>query len=651
MRIIRTVVTLLIVVPFSLVAQKPDYSTKSKKAIKKYEEANLVYKVRRDFIGALSLYEQAIAIDSNFLEARLRVASVSDFLNRTAALQNNQVDYLSKAHDSYRHVFLNHLSPKVKNEMYKYALSLYLEEEYKASSIVLEKIQPLFFKGESKYERLQFLIKSCSVADSCLKNPLSIELEKLSPEINRFGHNSKPVLTADGKTMIYSVRNNTGYIDENIVISHLNESGEWMTGQSIADNINTPMNDGMASISGDGKTLVYTHCGEKGNCDLYVSYNVGGEWTGPFNMGKGINSAGWDSEPSLSADGKVLYFSSNRGGGYGNYDIYKAKKGLNGVWGTPQNLGPTVNTAGNEVTPFVHASNQFLYFASDGHPGLGKYDLFSSTWDGRDWTTPVNLGSPINSADGEGAIYITPDFKTAYYEKTEVEASGRAHRSFIYRFNYPESLRGEYASSYLMGTVFKQDSTPVQASLVLVDLETKDTVQYVDSDEKSGAYTMVVTPGVEYALSASAIGYVYHSESIDLRKVVSGESKVGHDIYLKPLEIGSQFELKNIFFNSGSYALDVKSNYELDLVVEFLSKNKSVKIEVRGYTDNVGNTMDNKLLSSQRAKAVAEYLKSKGVYSTRLQFKGFGEGDPVAGNDTEEGRALNRRIEFRILAL
>jgi outer membrane protein OmpA-like peptidoglycan-associated protein len=212
-------------------------------------------------------------------------------------------------------------------------------------------------------------------------------------------------------------------------------------------------------------------------------------------------------------------------------------------------------------------------------------------------------------------------------------------------------LRGVYKSSYLAGTVYSLDSVPLKAGLVLVDLQTQDTIQFIDSDQKTGAYTMVITPGAQYALSASANGYVYHSESLDLRKEIIGQSIEGHDIYLKPLLIGSQFELENIFFETASYDLDDKSNYELDLIVQFLKRNSNVHIEVRGYTDNVGDSMDNRLLSSQRAKAVTEYLRSKGIYSSRLQFKGLGEDDPVASNDSPAGRALNRRIEFRVIAL
>ena len=629
------------------------YTTTNKKAIKRYSEAEQLLRVNRDFEGAIDMFNQATSIDPEFVEAYKRIAATSEMLGRSGMKDPKGEDYNQIAFDAYKKVVA--LSPNDKNfrvEHYKYTVLLLRNENYAEAKKVSENAISLFSKGEPYLEKIKFLNACAVFGDSATSNPHKIAQKELPKEINRFAYNSKPVLTADGEEMVYCVRNNVGNQDENILLAKKNVNGDWSEGESISPEINTPLNEGMATISGDGKTLVYTHCNAKGNCDLFISSRIGGEWSKPINMGGTVNSDAWDSEPTLAADGRKIYFASDRKGGYGKFDLYVTKKNNDGKWSKPENLGPIVNTAQNEVTPFIHADGTHLYFASDGHVGLGGYDVFESKLKQRNrWTTPQNLGYPINTSANEGGMYISPDYTVAYLEKMTLSNANRAISSKIYELEVPTTLQKTQNSNYVKGKIYSMNTKePLEALITLVDIKTRDTIQAAISDPVTGEYILVVTAGQEYALEVEAIpkGYLFYSQHFFLERASSlKENK--YDIGLSTVHKGQRIVMDNVFFKHDSFELDQKSYYELNVLLKYLHQYPSLRLLIEGHTDNKGANDYNLRLSEKRASKVKEYLISKGVASSRLEVKGFGKTRPLVSNDTEEGRSKNRRIAFEVI--
>lgn len=615
------------------------YSTKSKKAIKKYEEAKNIIRYQRNFDEGILLYQQAIKADDEFVEAYLSLASAYELLNKMSAVYDDQIIncyekivQLNKKDEPYIKASFELGKIRFKQADYTKALSLFQEVE-KAGGVSEKSF--VYFLASSKF------------SSEAINKKIEFNPKKMSIEtINRFPHNSRPTLTANGETMVYSVRSEIGRVDENIVWATKTD-GDWEQSESISGMINTPANEGMPTISGDGKTLVFTSCDNRSDCDLYISHYNGGEWDKPQNL-KQLNSGSWDSEASLSADGKAIVFSSNRKGGYGGFDLYFSKQNEDGKWSFPRNLGPEVNTFTNEVTPFLHASGNRIYFASLGHPGFGGYDLFYTDKLLNRWQGVTNLGTPINTVDNEGALFVTTDAKKGYFEQYTKEHN-RAF-SVIYEFDMPKELLPSNKSMYLTGIVTNaKTNAALKSSIIVLDLESRDTIGRVESSADKGNYTVVLTEGHEYMLWAKSDGYLFYSENFEMKNTEVNNHEL--NISLIPIEgKGEKIEMKNIFFNSGSFELLSKSFVELDLLTGYL-KEKKIVVEIQGHTDNVGGAAANLLLSENRAKSVKEYLIKKGVAVSQLKSKGLGETQPISTNDSVQGKAKNRRIEFKIISI
>jgi len=429
----------------------------------------------------------------------------------------------------------------------------------------------------------------------------------------------------------------------------IKRDGKWTPSTPLPGNINTPQNEGAQSISQDASVLVFTGCNRPdgyGGCDIYISYLTKDGWSAAVNMGSSINSEHWDSQPSLSPDKRSLYFASNRPGGYGGSDLYVSHLQPNGKWGKPVNLGPEINTAGEETSPFIHADNQSLYFASNTLPGYGEADLFvvRKTADGN-WSTPQNLGYPINTIDHEGTLFIAADGKTAYYASDRSDSRGGLD---IYSFELREDIR-PFRTLWVKGKVFdKNTKAGLPSAVELIDIATKQTISKVQTDE-TGNYLITLPVGKDYAFNVNRRGYLFYSDNY-LLKNKAPDSTYIKDIPLQPIEANAAIVLKNIFFDFNKYDIKPESQVELDLVVQLLQENPTVKIQIEGHTDNIGSAADNLKLSENRAKAVVAYIASKGIDAKRLSAKGFGATKPIADNSTEEERALNRRTELKIIS-
>lgn len=513
-------------------------------------------------------------------------------------------------------------------------------------------------KAQVALAKLQ--LQNCDFAAEAMAHPTGPAPELLPPPLNQFRDQYFPVLTADNKSLIFTVQRSPekqGQENEDVFISAVAADGTFGAPQSISSTINSRENEGTATISGDGNTLVFTSCGRAGGvggCDLYISRRRGNQWTAPRNLGVLVNSKAWDSQPSLSADGRTLYFSSERGGGLGGNDLYVSTLGSDGSWTQARNLGAPINTPGDDLAPFIHASGTTLYYATNGLVGLGSSDIFRAELDDKgQWGTPRNLGYPFNTFANEASLFISSDNKRAYYTRSEPPKPGEVRGALpairIYGTAVPASVRARETSSYAQGRVFDAvTKQPLNAMVQLFDLSTNALTQQVYSDAENGQYTAVLNEGRAYAMYATAPGYLLKSLNFDYSNRQQFDP-LTLDIYLDPAKSGRSAVLNNLFFDSNQAALKPRSRTELDRLVEFLRQNPTLRVEVAGHTDNVGTPAANLSLSQRRAQAVLAYLSAHGVPAARLRAHGYGETKPVAANDTEAHRAQNRRIELRIL--
>lgn len=592
-----------------------------------------------DFASAEKMLREAIKTDPQFVEAYLSLAGINAELKH----YDSSVFHFQKALDLDPEFSAFYLLP--------YSISLAgigkFEEALNAVKRFLQnpKINDRSKKAaEFRQKTYQFALEQ--EKNNPLKNYVFAP-KNLGENINTSHLEYFPSLTIDSKVMVFTKRignNEDFYQSENI-------NGSWSPAVPLRGNINSAQyNEGAQNISQDGKWLIFTGCNfpeGMGSCDLYISYLGKNGWSEPQNMGSTINTRGWESTPSLSPDKKDLYFSSNAPGGYGGKDIWVTHRNEQGKWETPVNLGPEINTAADESTPFIHADNQTLYFNSNGHPGYSdKPDIYMTKKlpDGK-WSKPVNLGYPINTIDDEGSLVVAADGLTAYYSSDRGDTKGGLD---IYTFQLPESLR-PLRTLWVKGKVFDEKTKAgLPSSVELTDLKTRRTISRVQTDEE-GNYLITLPAGNDYGFNVKRKGYLFYSENYNIPISSKGDEFIA-DIPLQPIEPHASIILKNVFFDTKKTELKPESISELDNVVRLLNENPNLKIKIIGFTDNIGTPADNLKLSTGRAWAVVQYLISKKVDPKRLSHSGLGESNPIGDNNTEEGRAKNRRTEMSVVS-
>jgi outer membrane protein OmpA-like peptidoglycan-associated protein/Tol biopolymer transport system component len=501
---------------------------------------------------------------------------------------------------------------------------------------------PDFIRRANKY------LKDCEFATLAIKSPKKYEPVNLGNAINSKYRDYFPSVTADGEKMIFSRNisdNEDFYIAEK-------KGNKWGIPVPLSNKINTEKyNEGAQSISADGRYLFFTGCNRPdglGRCDIYLSHKEGSSWGEPFNLGAPLNTPYWESQPTISPDGNTLYFVSNRPGGLGGYDIWKSMLKSDGYWSKPENLGAEINTPYDEHTPFIHSDGRTLYFSSDGWPGMGNKDIFlSRLGDNGKWGLPENLGYPINTFNEETGLIVTPDGTEGLFSSTLKGGYGDMD---IYQFKMPADKK-PMPITYVKGMVKdKETGKFLEARVQVVNLKTKNT-EYDDfTSAENGDFLAVMPIGGNYLFNVSADGYLFHSENYQLNEAYINTPFL-LQIALEKLKIGTNVVLKNIFFNTNEYVLLPASVTELGTLSNLLKNNSKISIEIQGHTDNVGNDADNKKLSLMRAKAVYDYLTAQKIAPERLAYKGFGETAPIANNDTETNRKLNRRTSFVITSL
>ncbi|MDD4214771.1 MAG: OmpA family protein [Bacteroidales bacterium] len=429
-------------------------------------------------------------------------------------------------------------------------------------------------------------------------------------------------------------------------------NNEYDNGKEMPYPFNENDNEGGATVTIDNNELYYTVCKDKGsylNCDIYYSRKgEEGYWSDIEALENVNNPDTWESMPCISSDGKMLFIISDRPGGIVGYDIYYSKKDNNDRWGIPINLGKPVNTKGNEKTPFLHTDNQTLYYSTDSDelPGLGGFDIFFSriNADGS-WGKPVNIGYPINSDSDDAGFFVSLDGKTGYFSSNKLKGVGGWD---VYSFDLYADARPE-EMKIIKGDV-KEETTekPVNARIEIKNVETKKITE-IPVDSSTGNYIFAISKKNDYIMTVKKENYAYESKLIPAEDTVKSEPVSEVHFEIKPIEVGKSYKLNDIYFESNSYELNHDSEAILDGFLEFLNENPKIKAAIHGHTDNIGNDDDNTILSDNRSKSVYNYLINSGMSPERLSYKGFGENKPVANNDTEAGRAKNRRTEFVIL--
>lgn len=475
-------------------------------------------------------------------------------------------------------------------------------------------------------------------------NGYRFEPQNMGDSINSKQLDYFPSITVDGKEFVFTRRINA---NEELYESKF-ENDHWTKAQPMPGNINSNQGEAAANISQDGQWLIFTGCNFPygfGSCDLYISYLTPEGWSKPENMGNRINTEAWESGPSLSPDKRDLYFASTRLGGYGGSDIYVSHLLPNGRWSDPENLGPEVNTIGDESTPFIHADNQTLYFTSAGHLGYGGTDLFMVKKQSKGWSKSMNLGYPINTIENEGMLVVAADGTTAFFGSDRNDTRGGLD---LYTFQLREDVRPA-RTLWVKGKVYdKRTQKGLPSAVELTDLSTSNVLSRVQTDG-TGNYLITLPVGKDYAFNVKRKGYLFFSENFPLSQKAP-DSTYNIDIPLQPIEANASIVLKNIFYDLGKFDLKPESTIELDNIFQLMKENPTLKIQISGHTDNIGKAADNLTLSNNRAQAVVKYLVSKGIEVGRLTFKGFGATKPVADNATEEGRAQNRRTELQVIS-
>jgi outer membrane protein OmpA-like peptidoglycan-associated protein/tetratricopeptide (TPR) repeat protein len=647
------------------------YSSKNKKAIKLFEMGKQAPSLTIDpttygpnFRAGIEYMNKALEKDPNFWEAHMFAGEFAEMLRDYPTA----IDHYRKAiainprhsHTGSSYFFLANLEQAVGD--YENAIkNLNIFEQYRNASPEL-------------LQKAAEIRDNCEFALHAMKNPIDFNPINIGPGINTADPEYFPTITVDGKTILFTRRIEDGRVpgsikeQEDFFVSELGDNNIWGKAIEMPENINTVNNEGAPTIGPDGRTLVFVGCpdatgeyyGEnrtgKGSCDLFITKKLGSRWTDPVNLPGNVNSFHWETQPSLSADGKTMYFIRGIRGKnqQNNSDIYVTRLLDNGQWSTAERLPDHINTPEQEESVLIHPDGKTLYFASRGHVGMGGSDLFVTRMDASgNWSNPENLGYPINTKYDENSLMVSPDGEIAFFASDRVGGFGDLD---IYYFIMPEHLRPT-KTLYFEGIVYDAVTrNPIPGKFQLIDLETGKEVIYSEADKLTGEFMVSLPVNKEYALNVSYPGYTFFSQNFNMRNS-DGMEAIHMDVPMVPIVSDQPVLLANVFFDLNKSTLRPESFIELNKLVEFLNSNPKLRVEIGGHTDSRGT--NNNELSQSRAKSVYDYLISKGVDKTRLEHKGYGSTKPVysdeyikglsSESEKEAAHQANRRTEYKIL--
>jgi len=616
----------------------------NQKAWQLYQEANKYYETNA-YPQAIELLQQALSKDKSFITAYLQLAVIYQQLDDAS----NSQKYLDQAY--------NYLpTTQCETLYYDIAYAYYRLGLYSKAHTVLQAMPPTDKDKlqDSLLAKITHLKSHLEFALEKIQHPIAFNPRKLPLPLNQFIAQYFPVLTIDQASLLFTAcTDHDNPYHENLYISHKDAQGHWSTPVSIADQINSPIsNEGTCTIAADKKTLVFTSCARKGNygmCDLYISYQQGGVWSVPQNLGPHINGPGWQSQPALSADGKTLYFVAERPGNYGKKDIWTSNLTDNGQWSKAIHLEAPINSPFQEIAPFIHPNGKTLFFASDRVPSMGGFDIYYANYIEGKWSEPVNLGYPINNHQDQVSLFITADGRKAYYAGGKHQGS-HYYNSYLYEFDIPQGLLAIPASEVIRIRVLdEQTKQPLPAHITVHEWPVDNVQQSLVVDQADGETMVVIHEGKEYSIYIQQAGYVFESIQVNYKEGKKELISPQQEVLLKPIAIGQTKILQNVYFKFDEYTLEERSIIELNCLVAFLQGNPTLTIKLAGHTDHLGTANYNNNLSTKRSKAIYDYLVTAGIPTNKLTYQGYGASQPCLPNDSPRHRQLNRRVAFEIM--
>ncbi len=638
-------VVFTISIGYSASAQKKKNVVVGDRSVIAYDQGKTQYD-KDNYPDAIKYFQEALSIDANNQDAIYYLALSYRYsdqdekaISQFQLLEKLNPDYWPWSYYEWGMANLN-------LRKFEEAIPLFEKFDVKFPNKPENTLNHHKAKYKIRYAKEQVNLQSAKIL---MKPPV-----KLSDKINSMYNDYAPVADPTGTKLYFTSRRKGGISKEDSDaeqgdedIYFIEKTGEvWGEPKLMPEPINTDKMEGIDFISADGQLIGFTSSrdGGIGSSDIYLSTLEGNQWTPQVNIGNVVNGDDWDSNSTISSDGNRIILASSRNGGYGHIDLYMTEKNIFGDWGPLMNLGGIINTPQNETNPFLSQDGKTLYFASDGHPGYGSYDIFKTVFEDGKWTVPVNLGRPLNTPGRDDYFTIGGSGEKGYFSSYD----NNGKNSDIYEIEIPEEMRPQ-PTVIVEGVVTNAKTKALVGGYVMVeDINTAELIAVSKSNSATGKYLVVLPAGKTYSVSANKEGFFFHSELFDIPATAKFKT-IKKDIELKPIEKGAKIVLNNIFFETGKATLTSQSRVELEKAIDLMKTNLSMIIEVGGHTDNVGDDAFNMKLSHERAKSVREYLVSGGIVSERVQAKGYGESNPVATNDTEDGRKSNRRTEFIIL--
>jgi outer membrane protein OmpA-like peptidoglycan-associated protein len=651
---------------------EPGLSKKAQKLLEKGTDRKNDINKRQQFL------QQALGEDENCLECLFYLGinsyKLATVQQRTYAASQRYFEKLYAACPNYH-----------ADVMYHLGLFAYINKEYEVCYAYFQALYQ-FFKTEEedskfpkdwdkKFADVKEVMPEVEFFATFYQNPVPFTPKKVE-EVSTSADEYLPMLSPDNKMLFYTREKkiqefNDPYPRKVELFTMSRKTGKGVSynqGEALPNPFNIGFNYGGMTLSADNREMYITVCKpipgrEDKNCDIYVSYfteqkNESGEteykWSELENLGPNINTPlGWESQPSLSGDGMTLFYAAARENTKG-IDIFYSDRQTDGSWGKAKPLSDVINTKGNEKAPFIHSDSRTLYFASNGHYGAGGYDLFYSRQDETGvWSTPKNLGHPINSEVDEHGLIVSANGKYAFYSSNRFSKDKRTLD--IISFELPENAKPDEVV-LLEGLLTDENNNPIEdATIEISSTEGGKPLNIQVKCDKAGRYsTMVAVPkNREMVMQVKKEGFAFDAKVVKIPKVEPDADLVPpsqiDERKIEKVTKGKAFALKDINYETASANIDKKSLPVLDAFARYLNENPDISVEIRGHTDNVGNAAANLALSSERAFNVLNYLQSKGVEGKRLKFKGFGDTKPIATNATPEGRAQNRRTEFLVL--
>lgn len=663
-----------------------DVSEKTKKLIEKAKDRRKYDKSKR-----LEFLRAALEDEEDYAEANYMLAIETIKTQRAKGGGfNTAVKYLEKVAS---------LCPDFHSDVYYYLGAIYLGQKKYAKAVEnQEKFLAFDSEDPDKYSKKydQYVVETkddlayAKFFAEAYAHPVPFDPQVVRDVSTNDADEYLPLLSPDNESIYFTRRWEDKTKDKNSVVNSSHdvryiekfsvgkyENGKYGKGGAMPDpfNLDKKSNYGGVSVSLNNRHLFITICKPylhkkkqqmMYNCDIYQSDYIFGfnkktgqeewYWTEPENLGPNVNTPeGWESQPSISADGKHLYFASIREGSRG-IDIYMSEK-IDGVWSVATNLGEPINTSGNDKSPFVHSDSKTLYFSSQGHLGFGGFDIFYARQnDDGTWGTPTNIGYPINTDEDEHGFVVSTDGKKVYYSSAHL--GNVRTRLNILSFDLYKEARPEQVV-FLKGKVDETNTGKTDKRVKIENINTKEVNEFEVESDGAFAAVVAVKPGDKVVMKVEGENVAYNARLVDVPEedeIVENKEDAGKPIVqemnleAKSEEVGGAYRLDDIHYETNSADISERSTVILNDFAQYLVAHKGVRVAIHGHTDNLGKENENLVLSTDRAYSVKAYLEEKGVASNRLTFKGFGSTKPIASNGTEAGRSKNRRTEFVLLS-